>query len=248
MLDLFWAARLNEGNWREWMIPEGFEVIREALAHEKRGTIFMCIHQGNWEWASLACGYLGFGNVVVAENFKNPRLTEVFRARRQHSGQTLIDQENSLLKMLRIVKRAGATGMLIDLNLRPTQAATVIEAFGPDGLKMCVPLLHAVLAERAGAVLVPVETRPKPNGVCRIIAHPPVSISAEDAIPAIAQRCWDAFEPIVRNCPESYLWAYKHFRYRPAAAPPDRYPPYSNKSGKFEKLLRSKLPQDAGKS
>src|SRR4029434_3182104 len=89
------------------------------------------LYKGKWEWGSLACGFLGFGNVVVAENFKNPSLTEIFRARRQHSGQTLIDQENSLLKMLRLVKKGGATGMLIDLNLRPTQAATVIEAFGP---------------------------------------------------------------------------------------------------------------------
>jgi lauroyl/myristoyl acyltransferase len=239
MLDLFWAAQLSDANWRKWMIPEGFEELRETLAREKRGTIFMCVHQGNWEWASLACGFLGFANVVVAETFKNPRLTEIFRARRQHSGQTLIDQENSLLRMLRLVKRGGATGMLIDLNLRPTQAATVIEAFGPNGLKMCVPLLHAVLAERAGALLVPVETRPQPNGTCRIIAHPPVAIDADGGISTIAQRCWDAFEPIIRERPEDYLWTYKHFRYRPKASPPDRYPFYSNESGKFEKLLRS---------
>jgi lauroyl/myristoyl acyltransferase len=166
MLDLFWAARLDQSSWQDWMKVEGFESVRERLSREGRGTIFMCVHQGNWEWASLACGFLGFGNVVVAENFKNPRLTEIFRARRQHSGQSLIDQENSLLKMLRLVKKGGATGMLIDLNLRPTQAAAVIEAFGPGGLKMCVPLLHAVLAERGGALLVPVETHPEPSGVC----------------------------------------------------------------------------------
>jgi lauroyl/myristoyl acyltransferase len=241
MLDLFWAARLDEATWHHWMKVEGFDAVRERLAREGRGTIFMCVHQGNWEWASLACGFLGFGNVVVAETFKNPRLTEIFRARRQHSGQTLIDQENSLLKMLRLVKRGGATGMLIDLNLRPTQAATVIEAFGPDGLKMCVPLLHAVLAERAGALLVPVETQPDPSGVCRIIAHPAVEVPAGSSIAEIAQRCWDAFEPIVRARPESYLWAYKHFRYRPRSAAPNHYPAYSNESGKFEKLLRSIL-------
>jgi KDO2-lipid IV(A) lauroyltransferase len=239
MLDLFWAARLNDTNWQEWMKPEGFEEVRERLAKDGRGTIFMCVHQGNWEWASLACGYLGFGNVVVAENFKNPRLTEIFRSRRQHSGQTLIDQENSLLKMLRIVKRGGATGMLIDLNLPPTQAATVIEAFGPDGLKMCVPVLHAVLAQRAGALLVPVETRPEADGVCRIIAHPTVEVPPNASLAEIAQRCWETFEPIIRARPESYLWAYKHFRYRPRGVPPGRYPAYSNESGKFDKLLKT---------
>src|SRR5260221_9979821 len=105
MLDLFWAQNLTRENWRAWMQPEGFEELRDRLAREQRGTIFMCVHQGNWEWASLACGFLGFGNVVVAENFKNPLLTEIFSTLRQHSGQTIIPQENSLLRMLKIVKR-----------------------------------------------------------------------------------------------------------------------------------------------
>lgn len=236
MLDLFWATRLDAGNWREWIQPLGFDAIRERLGREKCGTIFLCVHQGNWEWASLVCGFLGFGNVVVSENFKNPRLTEIFRERREHSGQTLIAQENSLLRMLKVVKRGGATGMLVDLNLRPDQAATVIDTHG--GLKMCVPLLHAVLAQRAGALLVPVETQPQPDGTCRVIAHPPLELPADASLREIAQRCWDAFEPIVHARPQEYLWAYKHFRYRPREAT-RAYPAYSNPSGKFEKLLRS---------
>jgi lauroyl/myristoyl acyltransferase len=235
MLDLFWAQNLTPENWREWMLVEGFEELRERLVREERGTIFMCVHQGNWEWASLACGFLGFGNVVVAENFKNPLLTEVFSHLRQHSGQTIIPQENSLLRMLKIVKRRGATGMLIDLSLRPNKAATVIEGFG---LKMCVPLLHAVLAERAGALLVPVETLPQRDGTCRIIAHPGVEFPADATLQQIAQRCWDAFIPALHARPDLWLWPYKHFRYRPKTT--DReYPFYANESGKFEKLLRS---------
>jgi lauroyl/myristoyl acyltransferase len=233
MIDLFWAQRLTPENYRDFMHAEGFEEIRERLAREKRGTIFMCVHQGNWEWASLVCGYLGFGNVVVAENFKNPRLTEVFSTLRQHSGQTIIPQENSLLRMLKIVKRGGATGMLIDLNLRPSQAATVIEGYG---LKMCVPLLHAVLAQRVGALLVVVETWPRPDGTCSIIARA-VETPEGASVAEISQRCWDAFEPILRTNPESWLWPYKHFRYKPRDATRP-YPTYANESAKFEKLLR----------
>ena len=185
MLDLFWAQRLTQGNWRDFIHAEGFEEIRAQLAQGKRGTVFLCVHQGNWEWASLVCGYLGFGNAVVAENFKNPRLTEIFRALREHSGQTIIAQESSLLRMLRAVKRGGATGMLIDLNLRPTQAATVIEGFG---MKMCVPVLHAVLAQRAGALLVPVVTEPRADGTVRIVAHPGVTFRSEEHTSELQSR------------------------------------------------------------
>ena len=234
MLDLFWAQRLTQENWRDFLHVEGFEEVRAQLAREKRGTVFLCVHQGNWEWASLVCGFLGFGNAVVAENFKNPRLTAIFRGLRQHSGQTIIAQENSLLRMLRAVKRGGATGMLIDLNLRPTQAATVIEGFG---MKMCVPILHAVLAQRAGALLVPVVTEPRADGTVRIVAHPGVAFPEGASVQEIAQRCWDVFEPILRARPDLWLWPYKHFRYKPRdAAHP--YPAYANESGKFEKLRR----------
>jgi lauroyl/myristoyl acyltransferase len=235
MLDLFWAQRLDAATWREWLHAEGFEVVKERLARKGRGAVFLCVHQGHWEWASLAGGWLGFGNVVVAENFKNPRLTALFAALRQHSGQTIIPQENSLLRMLRIVKRGGATGMLLDLNLRPTQAATIIQGFG---LQMCVPLLHAVLAARAGALLVPVLTEPRRDGTVRIVALPAVESPAHATAQEIAQRCWEVFEPHLCAHPELYLWAYKHFRYRPKDAGRD-YPFYAHESGAFEKLLRA---------
>ena len=235
MLDLFWASEMTPATFRDFMRVEGFDALRARLDREKRGAVFMCVHQGNWEWASLACGFLDFGNTVVAENFKNPRLTAVFSRLRQISGQKIVAQENSILRLLKIAKRGGATGMLIDLNLPPTQAATVIEGFG---MKMCVPLLHAVLAQRAGALLVPVETQPLADGTCRIVAHPPIEFPENASIPAIAQRCWDVFEPMIRARPELWLWPYKHFRFRPQDAP-RAYPAYANESAKFEKMFRA---------
>ena len=234
MLDLFWMHRdwANETT----CLPqfENFDKVREQMEMQKRGAVFLCVHQGNWEWASVASGLLGFGNMVVTENFKNPRLTDVFRRMRQTSGQVIIPQENSLIRMLKVAKRGGATGMLIDLNLAPSQAATVIEGFG---LKMCVPLIHAVLAQRGNAILVPVETRPNPDGACQVIAHPGVEWPPGATLQEISQRCWDFFEPIIRERPELWLWPYKHFRYKPRGAT-KLYPFYSNESSKFEKLLR----------
>lgn len=235
MLDLFWAQSLVRGTYRNYMHLEGFDAIREQLAREKRGTLFMTTHEGNWEWSSLVFGFEDFFHVVVAESFKNPHLTAIFSHLREVSGQTLIAQENSLLRMLKVVKRGGATGMLIDLNLRPSQAATVIEGFG---LKMCVPFLHAVLAQRCNALLVPVTTEPMPDGSVRIIAHPGLVFPEDATLQQISQQCWDAFEPFLRKRPELWLWPYKHFRFRPKDATRP-YPTYAKESSKFEKLLRT---------
>jgi len=234
MLDLIWASRLGADTFRTYFRLEGFEELTKHLANGQRGAVLMCVHQGNWEWANLAVGFVGLQTTVVAEYFKNDRLTAIFSQLREVSGHRMIAQKNALLRFLRIIKGGGRTGMLIDLNLRPTEAATVINGFG---LEMCVPVIHALLAERADALLLPVETDPLPDGTCRVIAHPPVEFTRGATPREIAQRCWDTFEPIVRARPGQYLWPYKHFRYKPenSARP---FPFYANRSFKFDKLLR----------
>ena len=238
MLDLFWAPNLTQENASQWLRFEGFEALHARHAQSPGGSILFCVHQGNWEWASLAFGFAGFPTIIVAENFKNTLLSDVFHRLRETSGHTIIPQENSMLRLLKTVKRGGPTGMLLDLNLRPSQAATIIEAFGDPGLKMCVTFLHALLAQRAGTLLFPVETEPLPDGTCRVIAHPPVEWPEGASVQEIAQRCWNAMEPIIRARPGEWLWPYKHFRYVPRDAT-RAYPFYAHDSSKFEKLLRT---------
>ncbi|MHA3770918.1 lysophospholipid acyltransferase family protein [Verrucomicrobiota bacterium sgz303538] len=251
MLDLFWSTRLTPQNFREYLYLEGFDELKQRLAGRKEGAVFFCVHQGNWEWASLAFGFLGLQTSIVAENFKNPSLTTVFSAQREVSGHKIIPQESSVVRLLKVVKRGGWAGLLIDLSLRPSQAATILEAFKGEGdasggLEMCVPLLHAVLARRAGAMLIPVETEPLPDGTCRVRALPPVEWPEGASLQEIAQRCWDPFEPILRARPAEWLWPYKHFRYKPAAAR-RTYPTYAHKSSKFEKLRRDVFGASSGK-
>lgn len=246
MVDLFWGRRLNAENYRDWIRAEGVEELHARLAASGKGAVGICIHQGNWEWAGLLGGLIGIPLTTVAENFKNPRLDTIFARMRETTGQTMIPQENALLKMLRAVRRRGVTAMLIDLNLRPTQAATVVKAFGEAHLEMCVPLLHAVLAQRAGALLVPIETRSFDDGTCLVHIHPALEVPAAATVPEIAQLCWDFWEKRVLARPEDWLWPYKHFRYRPAGA--TGYPPYAHESKKFDKLRRETALAAARKS
>lgn len=233
MIDLFWTPRLSAANRETLFRVEGFEAMLRNHAASPAGSVFMCVHLGNFEWASLACGFHGVRATIVAEEFKNPLLARVFNRLRESSGHQLIAQDRSVLRLLKTVKRGGVAGLLIDLTLRPTQPSVAIDAFG---MKMCVTLLHAVLARRTGALLVPIESIPEADGTCRIIAHAPLQFSADATETQIAQGCWDFFEPRIRAAPERWMWAYKHWRYQPGGG--QGYPFYANRSGSFEKLLR----------
>jgi KDO2-lipid IV(A) lauroyltransferase len=241
MLSLFWARRLKDTDFRDWMRLEGWDDLAKRLEAEQRGAILVCIHQGNWEWASLAFGFAGIKATVVGGTFKNPRLAGIFEAAREHSGGKMIAQEHAMVRMMKVLKRGGVIGVLGDLSFVRARAATVVDAWG---LQMVVPALPAALARRTGALLVPVLTEPLEDGTCRIVAHPPVDASPQATVQEIAQRCWAVFERELERRPELWLWPYKFFRHRPRNAT-RAYPFYANESGAFEKVLRTESARSA---
>jgi KDO2-lipid IV(A) lauroyltransferase len=234
ILDLFWAPAFQKPENRRWVRIEQWPRPAEMLGNGQPGILFLTLHFGNWEWANLACGFAGYSFPAVAEHFKNPALTPVFTSLREISGATIIPQENSMLRMLRTVKRGGVTAMLADLTLPPGQVSTIIRAFG---LELCVSVLHAVLAQRGGARIIPVIPRPDADGGCTMLVFPPLKIAADASLREIAQKCWDFYEPHIRENPGLWLWPYKHFRYKPRGTVAS-YPEYANESGTFEKLRR----------
>lgn len=232
MLDLLWAPALTPGNYRRYMHIEGMEILKK-FRDRGESSIVIVIHHGNFEWASLAGGFEGFPGVIVTDSFKNEHLSGIFKRCRESSGHRMIPQEKSMIRMLKHVKKGGRSGMLLDLAMEPGEASTVIETFG---LKLCATFLHAVLALRGGAHLVPLEGRSQPDGTCKVILHPPIEIPEGATYREVAQKCWDFFDPVIRNNPHHWLWAYKHWRYKPATTTAP-YPFYSYKSRAFEQLL-----------
>ena len=237
MIDLFWAPALARPENRHWLRIHFWEGHIELLDVQKRGAVLLTLHLGNWEWASLSAPWGGHPCIAVTEEFKNPALTGIFRSLRETTGQTIIPQENSMMKMLRTVKRGGCTALLTDLTLRPQQASTVIRAFG---MEMCVSMLHAVLARRGEAAIVPAMCIPDADGGATIHYLAPLKFPADASLQQISQMCWDHFEPHIRARPGLWLWPYKHFRYKPRGTS-DAYPFYANESGAFEKLRRKEL-------
>jgi KDO2-lipid IV(A) lauroyltransferase len=233
MLDLFWARRLTHQNYSRYIKVEGGPAAR-ALQAQHGGIIFVVIHHGSYEWVSLAAAFAGMPVWIVTMDFKNPALAAIFEEARSHSGHHVVNQRQSMLRMLRAVRRNGGAGLLVDLALKLDQPGEVIDAFG---LKMHVTFLHALLHERTGVPLVPLTNVPHPDGTCTVTAQPPLTFPPGASRREIVQGCWDYFEPFIRTRPDLYLWSYRHWRYKPAGAGHE-YPAYANSSPKFERALR----------
>jgi lauroyl/myristoyl acyltransferase len=238
MLDLFWAPRLKRPGWERYLKVEGGENFDAA---DGKPCIVLCAHHAGVEWTGIACGLSGYRGVVLTQAFKNPLLDTFFTRMRGSTGQEIITQKLSMLRMLRRLEGGERVGLLIDLNVSPSQAATVLDTFG---MKMCATYLHAVLRLKTGARMVPMTAYPKPDGTCVVTVHPELQIPEGATGQEIAQIAWNFLEKLVREKPEFWMWGYKHWRFRPKDAQ-RRYPYYARESGKFEKLLKA-VPEESG--
>jgi len=233
LIDLLWSSRLTARNFRRYFEIEGLERAEEE-AGERRSVIVISIHYGNFEWLSLAMGFLGYPADIVAERRQNQLLNPLMHRARDRSGHTVVARKGAIIRLYKTLRRGGRVAVLIDLNVRPTQPSVVINCFG---METCVTLAHAWLHQRTGAVIIPAHCQPLPGGRYRVVCHPKVDLPPNATATEIAQACWNSFEPIIRKDPAPWLWMYKHWRFQPKDVV-EKYPFYANTSPHFEKLKK----------
>ena len=237
MLDLLWSPRLTSRNFSRYVEMDQFEPWQEQMA-PGQAFILGCYHYSNFEWLSLASAFAGFRGSIISQEFKNPLLDSVFKHLREQSGHEMVAREGGIIRLYKALRRGGRVAILVDLTIPPKIPTVAINCFG---LKTSVTFAHAWLHERTGAPIVTAHCEPLPRGRYRIVVHPKLEIPEGASLQEIAQACWDRFEPYVRQNPAPWLWMYKHWRYRPAAAARSAYPFYANVSEDFEvRLLESK--------
>ena len=232
MVDLLWSPRLTQENFSQFIELQNFgETARDT--GPERCLMIACYHYSNFEWLSLACGFLDLKGTIISQEFKNPSLDPIFKKLREQSGHELIPRDRGIMRLYKVLRRKGRTALLVDLTVLPSQGAVAINCFG---LKTSITSAHAWLHERTGVPIVPAHCEPLANGRYRLVFHPKIANTADMTHQEIAQACWNSFEPYVRKNPAPWLWMYKHWRYR--LANPDRpYPFYSNFYRPFENML-----------
>ena len=234
MLDFLWSPRLTRENFSRYIDLQNFDETVRAGGPE-RSIMIACYHYSNFEWLSLACGYLGLAGTIIMQPFKNSLLDPIFKTLREQSGHQLVPREGGIMRLYKVLRRKGRTALLVDLTVPPTQGAVAIDCFG---LKTSVTSAHAWLHERTGVPVIPAHCEPLPDGTYRLVFHPQIEKTSGMDHQQFAQACWNSFEPYVRKNPSPWLWMYKHWRYRPANAQRP-YPFYANVEPRFDKLVQA---------
>lgn len=236
MLELFWARNFTAENYRDYMVMEGWEQAR-ALNKQHNGGIFVCLHYGNFEWLSIAGAFERLPGCIVTQEFRNPLLGSIFDQLRALSGHRIISQNRSMLITLKHLRKGGNIGILFDLQLNPRDPSVPMRSFGRW---RPATKIHAMLQKHTGLPIIPIESVPLADGRYRTIAHNPIYFPPNATEEEIVQKCWDFFEPQVRRQPEAWLWAYRHWRFRPDKAQ-DAYPFYAQPNNRFTRMVEDSV-------
>src|SRR5215216_5500645 len=190
MLDLLWSPRLTQENFSQYIELENFEETALDTGPE-RSLMIACYHYSNFEWLSLACGFLDLKGTIISQEFKNSSLDRIFKSLREQSGHELVPRDRGIMRLYKMLRRKGRTALLVDLTVPPTQGAVVIDCFG---LKTSVTSAHAWLDEQTGAPIIPAHCEPLADGRYRLIFHPKIERTADMTHQQVAQACWNSFE------------------------------------------------------
>ena len=236
VVDQFWSKRLTADSIETLcsIEAEDWDVINAA---RETGAIWVTPHYSNFEWIALIMGFRGFSFTIVAQDFKNPSLTEIYKKNREVSGHKVIPQRGAFRQLLKSLKNKGHAAFLTDLTIPPSKAATIIECFEH---KTCVTAIHAELMKRTGLPVIPGICIPNDDGTYLFKGFKALSFGPDDNEQTIAQACWNIFEPHIRENPAPWLWMYKHWRYLPKVEE-TRYPSYARKNDRFEKACERQI-------
>jgi mitochondrial fission protein ELM1 len=187
------------------------ENIDQALARG-RGVIFLAIHSGSWELASVVGGVTKCAYHVVANDQpKMPQLDKMLNEYRTSAGA-------------HVILAGQATKEIITALNKNEIVSLVVDQGGKDGV--VVPFLGKTaslsngairLALKYGAAVCPVWIERKKGGKHALRVYPAMPLIStgdfEKDVNANVIQAATYFERLLRQHPAEYMWFYKVFKY-----------------------------------
>lgn len=203
--------------------PEAVAMVERATARRK-GVIVVLGHIGNWELSFRLSRYFAPGATIAKRSWhaRLDALAEQFRAR--NGVETFWrDDPGTGRAMLRLFKRGGGLGILVDQDIQDVQSVFV-PFFGRPA---ATPRAAADLALRFGAAVLVVTCHrrgPRAGDGHRLevveIPYDPAPADREAEVVRITAACAAVQEQAIRRHPAEWVWMHQRWKTRPAASSP----------------------------
>ena len=210
-IDLLCLPKIKKEGFETIVSLEGRENITQALALG-RGCIFLAIHSGSWELASLVGSMCDHPySIVTNEQLKAPRLNELLNEYRRIAGAKVISSGTATREILRALQANEIISLVLDQG-------------GKDGIP--VNFLGKTASISTGAIrlglkyqapVCPVWIERQKGGKHILKVFPALALQRENDVEKDVvintQKAVQFFENILRVNPSEYMWFYKVYKY-----------------------------------
>ena len=210
LLALSRFPHINAATIHEWIRCEGGEHYAEAKRRGK-GVLFATAHLGNWELSAFAHAFITEPMNVVVRPLDNPLLDRFIEARRQMSGNRVIEKKAGARAILKALARNEAVGILIDQNVALDEGVFV-PFFGRPA---CAGTAFARIAHRSGAAVLPGYAVWSELEQRHILRFEPIVEMTGDSVVDTA-RIHAILERAVKQNPDQWLWIHRRWKTQPA--------------------------------
>lgn len=210
LIEIFLTPLVNKEYFNKYISFEGLGHIAEGFKKSK-GVILLAVHEGSWELSNIISANLGFPFSLFIREQKYPRLNALLNSYRTQKGCKIIQKQNQLRDLLKVLKDNQAIGMTFDQG---GKTGTLVEFLG----KYASMASGAVrLALKYDAAIIPVFYTRIKGPYIKVIIETPFEIKRtgdRDAdIRNNLQEIARIFEKYIRKYPQEYLWFYKIWKY-----------------------------------
>lgn len=191
----------------------GMEHIRAAYEKD-RGVLVLTAHFGNWELMPVVGAHLKYPCSYVYRPLDAAALENFLARTRTRYGGTKIPKKRSFRKILKFLEQKGLVFLLMDQNVRRSEAV-----FAPFfSLPAATNKGLALLALKTGAPVVPIFLIREGAGFKGLIL-PEVPLintgNKEKDIEANTLAYNRVIESVVRRYPEQWFWVHRRWKTRP---------------------------------
>ncbi len=207
-LTFLFADRLTPEQVISSVSASGLSLLDEAL-QKGQGVILLTPHFGNWERMAHFLTLKGYPLLVVAREANDPRTTRLVNRMREKEGLVVLPRGSSIREILQALRENKIIGLLPDQN----SWEIFVPFFGhPTGTVSGPAILHL----RTGAPLLVCFCWEDSESHYQLhiteLALPERTGNREEDVLGIMTKVNEAFEQVIREHPEQWLWLHDRWR------------------------------------
>jgi len=212
--DVAGLGKLTPSRIDEIVQAEGVDYLDSAYKRRK-GVIILTGHIGNFEFLAAYLSLKGYKLSVIGRELYDPRLNKLLIKNRESVGLENISSSEDVKKMIRVLKKGRALGVLVDQD--STRVKGIFVNF--LGIPARTPVGPAFLHLKLGSPIVPLAILRNKNEKYKIIVKPALELEPtgdkDKDIKDLTQRYTRILEEIIRDHPCQWVWMHKRWKTKP---------------------------------